>query len=421
MTDLKPRLAWLWVAAGFFFQALPAALRDEALPVALKNAAITDTRITQLTGFLGILVGIKIIWAPIIVRLGSPRRIVNTTQALIVASLGLLTLVAPQSFEQPYALIGILVALSFLSAGHDIALDGYYVASLHDNERSRLAGLLTAASKTGAVFAGPGLIWIAGWSAKSGNTPQHAWADALLVATLLGAASLMACSYALGREAAEDTLAPKPFVETLQKLFRDPRFPAVLLLILFYRTSEIHLGKILTLFAVAPTQTGGLGLNNQDYATLRIITAIGGLAVGGIIGSAIISRRGLTRSLVPMGICMHIPIIGIAWLATHTAQTQVVIGTLFFIEHVAYGAGVCALILAMMRLAAGPDAAVRYATLSTIGIGAVYLPGIWAGWLADKFGYANYFLLTLLLVPFGVWSAVRASKALEETTPLVKA
>ena len=420
MTNLKPRLAWLWVAAGFFFQALPAALRDEALPVALKNAAITDTRITQLTGFLGILVGIKIIWAPIIVRLGSPRRIVNTTQALIVASMGLLTLVAPQS-EQPYALIGLLVALSFLSAGHDIALDGYYVASLHDNERSRLAGLLTAASKTGAVFAGPGLIWIAGWSAKSGNTPQHAWADALLVATLLGAASLMACSYALGREAAEDTLAPKPFVETLQKLFRDPRFPAVLLLILFYRTSEIHLGKILTLFAVAPTQTGGLGLNNQDYATLRIITAIGGLAVGGIIGSAIISRRGLTRSLVPMGICMHIPIIGIAWLATHTAQTQVVIGTLFFIEHVAYGAGVCALILAMMRLAAGPDAAVRYATLSTIGIGAVYLPGIWAGWLADKFGYANYFLLTLLRVPFGVWSAVRASKALEETTPLVKA
>lgn len=118
---------------------------------------------------------------------------------------------------------------------------------------------------------------------------------------------------------------------------------------------------------------------------------------------------------------MHIPIIGIAWLATHTAQNQVVIGTLFFIEHVAYGAGVCALILAMMRLAAGPDAAVRYATLSTIGIGAVYLPGIWAGWLADKFGYANYFLLTLVLVPFGVWSAVRASRDLEEVTPSVKA
>ncbi len=30
MTDLKPRLAWLWVAAGFFFQALPAALRGRS-------------------------------------------------------------------------------------------------------------------------------------------------------------------------------------------------------------------------------------------------------------------------------------------------------------------------------------------------------------------------------------------------------
>jgi len=420
MPNLKARLAWLWVGAGFFFQALPAALRDEALPVALKNAGITDTRITQLTGVLGILVGIKIIWAPLVVRLGSPRRIINSTQALIVASLGLLTLVAPQSFEHPYILVGLLVALSFLSAGHDIALDGYYVAALQDAERSRFSGLLTAASKTGAVFAGPGLIWIAGWSAKAGNAPEHAWADALLLATLLGAASLIVCSFALGREPTNEALAPKPFTETLQSLFQDARFPSVLLLILFYRTSEIHLGKILMLFSVAPITAGGLGLNNQDYATLRIFTAIGGLAVGGILGSAIISRRGLTRSLVPLGICMHIPIIGIAWLATHITQNPIVIGSFFFVEHVAYGTGVCALLLAMMRLASGADAAVRYATLSTIGIGAVYLPGIWAGWLADKFGYAHYFLLTLLLVPLGVWSAIRASRALDDVTPSVK-
>jgi MFS family permease len=117
---------------------------------------------------------------------------------------------------------------------------------------------------------------------------------------------------------------------------------------------------------------------------------------------------------------MHIPIIGIAWLATHITQNPIVIGSFFFVEHVAYGTGVCALLLAMMRLASGADAAVRYATLSTIGIGAVYLPGIWAGWLADKFGYAHYFLLTLLLVPLGVWSAIRASRALDDVTPSVK-
>ncbi len=30
-----PRRAWLWVFAAYVFQAIPAAVRDEALPVAL--------------------------------------------------------------------------------------------------------------------------------------------------------------------------------------------------------------------------------------------------------------------------------------------------------------------------------------------------------------------------------------------------
>lgn len=414
MPEPKARLAWLWVGAGFLFQALPASLRDDALPVALKNAQVTDTHITQLTGLLGLLVGIKLLWAPVVVRLGCPRRVVGATQALIVGTMGLLTLVAPQANEHPFALLALLTALSLLSAGHDVALDGYYVSSLRDNERSRLSGVLTAASKIGSVLAGPGLIWIAGWSVKAGNSPSEAWADALLAATSAAGVAWLACSLAFGREPRSELPPTRPLAESIRGLISETRFPAIVALILLYRASEIHLARVLPLFA---TSASGLALDNQTYATLRLWTGVGGLALGGILGSAIISRTGLSRALLPLGLVMHLPILGIAWLATHPGQYLTTIGALFLLEHVAYGAGVCALLLAMMRLAEGPDAPVRYATLSTIAIGGAYLPGIWAGALADHFGYANYFLLTLILAPAGVWSAVRAKRALEDVSP----
>jgi hypothetical protein len=83
------------------------------------------------------------------------------------------------------------------------------------------------------------------------------------------------------------------------------------------------------------------------------------------------------------------------------------------VEHVAYGAGVCALLLSMMRLAEGAHAAVRYATLSTFALLAAYLPGMWAGSLAERLGYAGYFVLTLGLALPGVWSSIVARRALD--------
>ena len=56
----------------------------------------------------------------------------------------------------------------------------------------------------------------------------------------------------------------------------------------------------------------------------------------------------------------------------------------------ATGAGVCALLHAMMKFAAGPEAAVRYAALPTPALVANYLPGFRAGALAARAGPADF-------------------------------
>ena len=94
-----------------------------------------------------------------------------------------------------------------------------------------------------------------------------------------------------------------------------------------------------------------------------------------------------------------------AWLAANGSHDLRVIGSVFFVEYLAYGAGLCALLLAMMKLASGPGAAIRYAALSTFALLANYLPGLWAGSLSDTLGYAHYFLFALSLALPGILSA----------------
>ncbi len=408
------RRAWLWVTAAYLFQSIPAAVRDEALPVALKNSGYADKDITQAVAYLGLIFGFKILLAPLVAAF-RPRGFILVSELAISALLGGLALQVAAEHPSSPAIIACLILLSFVAAAHDFALDGYFVSALDDRSRATHSALLNFASKLGMVLAGPGLIWLAGRIMEYGPQSADAWSWALIaVATL---ALFAALTNALGLRAepaqvTDDRTVSERFQDMwsgLGALFRDPRLVAVLGLILFYRASEIHMARILPLFATS-SSPGGLALGNETYAIMRIATAVLGLALGGIVGSQVVARLGLGRSLLPLGIAMHLPLAGIAWLAADGSHNLWLIGTVFFVEYLAYGAGLCALILAMMKLASGPGAAVRYAALSTFALLANYLPGLWAGHLSDRLGYAHYFLFALSLALPGILSAWYAKR-----------
>lgn len=414
-TDATPsvRRVWWWVFGGFLFQSIPAAVRDEALPVALKNLGQQDAEITRWVAWLGLLVGIKILWAPLVGQIARPPRLVLGCQAAIILLL-LGVQIGLGRPEGPWAFIA-LALISIASACHDFALDGYYVASLADQPRAAYSGLLTFASKLGQVLAGPGLIWWAGhWHHAAGTPWAGAWQQALGDAVVLAAICFLINVYAFRHEPALPAGPKAGLRQTLADFFRDRRFLAVLGLICFYRASEIHLTRILPLFSMATPDAGGLGFDNQSFAVLRLVTAIGGLALGGLVGSQVVARLGVGRALLPLGVAMHLPLLGILWLAHHPDTSRLQVGLLYFGEYVAYGAGVCALLLAMMKFAAGPQAAVRYAALSTLALVANYLPGFWAGALAARLGYADYFAFALLLAIPGLAVTLWARRHFED-------
>ncbi|NBV55997.1 MAG: hypothetical protein EBR70_05375 [Verrucomicrobia bacterium] len=147
------RRVWWWVFGGFLFQSIPAAVRDEALPLALKDLGYKDGIITQIVATLGLLVGCKILFSPFVAGF-SPRRFIVLSELCIVTILGLLAYSLSVDQNTTIALIACLVLLSLFSAAHDFALDGYFVAALDDRSRAAHSGLLNFASKTGSALCG---------------------------------------------------------------------------------------------------------------------------------------------------------------------------------------------------------------------------------------------------------------------------
>ena len=417
-TPAIPRRAWLWVFAAYLFQSIPAAVRDEALPVALKDLGYPDARNTQVVAVFGLIVGFKILLSPLVAGFDS-RRFILASELGIAAVLGLLGAFLGAGEASMSGIIGCLIMLSLLAAAHDFALDGYFVAALDDQSRATHAGILNVATKVGVVLAGPGLVWLVGRVMDYGPQTADAWSWAMVAAALLALVTLGANAWGLAAEprtSSDQSTVKERFavmLAGLRSLWSDPRLYAVLGLILFYRASEVHMARIIPLFSKS-AENGGLGLDNETYAFLRTLSAVGGLALGGVIGSLVVARLGLARSLLPLGVIMHLPLAAFAWLAYDGTHDVRIIGAVFIVEYVAYGAGLCALILAMMKLAAGPGAAVRYAALSTFALLANYLPGLWAGELAEKLGYAQYFLFALSLAVTGLISAVVAKRHFTE-------
>ena len=367
----------------------------------------------------GLVVSCKILLSPLVAGF-NPRRFILASELCIAALLGLLAYHVGADQSSTNMIVGCLIFLSLFAAAHDFALDGFFVASLDDKSRATHSGILNVATKVGVVLAGPGLIWMVGRIMDFGAQTADAWSWALAAAGVLALLTVGANAWGLAAEpitAAETGTLRDRFREMLaglRSLLGDRRLLAVLALILFYRASEVHMAKIIPLFAKSNTG-GGLGLSNETYAVLRMLSAVGGLALGGVIGSLVVARLGLARALLPLGVTMHLPLVAFAWLAYDGTHNHWIIGGVFIVEYIVYGAGLCALILAMMKLASGPGAAVRYAALSTFALLANYLPGLWAGSLSDRLGYGYYFLFALSLAIPGILSAWFAKRYFEET------
>jgi PAT family beta-lactamase induction signal transducer AmpG len=125
--------------------------------------------------------------------------------------------------------------------------------------------------------------------------------------------------------------------------------------------------------------------------TGRLLATLGGAVLGGVIAT----RVGIFHALWSLGLVQLLSSVGYAAAATGAGKTPIAAAALF--ENFAAGLGTAAFLAFLMSVCERRYAATQFALLTAIFALSRWVAGLLSGLLAERLGFAAYFLLTFLM------------------------
>lgn len=402
-----------WVNTTYFAEGLPFMIARILSSLYFTQAGVRELYLGYIN-YLGLPWNLKFLWAPLIDGWGSKRGWQVATQALLGAlvlliawlSYGAAQSADPSGYLSWIALV--FVVMAFVAATNDIAIDGYYLEAIPSRaEQALLSGYRVLAYRLAMVFARSGLVGLVAWCAARGwgASPYMAWVPAFCVAGVV----LLGCSlfHAVWlpklppeRALSEDRAARgayRVFVDGFRSYLAQPRVGLVLAFIILYK-----LGDEVLFSMVTPFLTRELKITTEQYAWIAGIVGAGGTILGAMLGGWWINRVGLRRALWPLSILMNVNIWLYVWLSVAKPDPGewgglMAIAGIHGVEQVAAGLGSAALLVFLLSTCDKSYRATHYA----IGSAIMSIPGTIiggeAGWLVERIGYTNLYVLAFFL------------------------
>jgi PAT family beta-lactamase induction signal transducer AmpG len=371
--------------------------------VMYKNLGVSNEVLARVTSDLTLPWVLKPLWSPLIELLASQRRwIVATQGAMAIAMFAAAWFIPTNAF-----LVGTLACFWLIAIGsatHDIAADGFYMASMPDrSDQAWFVGIRSSFYRLSMVIGSGALVALAGFLAKSGRSQADAWSIVFMaVAAFLGAVALYHALF-LPTPARSTPQAKSvgevlvKFGETFVTFFQKPGIGLSLAYLLLYRIGEAPLVKLKAPFLLDERAVGGLGLSNEQVGLLDGTVGVVLLTIGGILGGIVVSRDGLRRWLVPMALCINLPHLLYVWLAFTQPESVLAIGAVVGFEQLMYGFGFAGYMLYMLQLARGEHQTAHYALCTGFMALGMMIPGRYAGRIQENIGYENFFLMVFAL------------------------
>lgn len=164
----------------------------------------------------------------------------------------------------------------------------------------------------------------------------------------------------------------------------------ILLLIGFYRVSDIVLGTIANVFYLEMGFTEGeIGRNAKLFGLIMTI-------IGGFIGGAMSLRYGVMRILLLGAILSAVTNLLFMWLAS-AGNDVVLLRLVIAADNLSAGIAVAAFIAYLSSLTNISFTAMQYAIFSSLMTLFPKLLGGYSGSIVDHVGYQNFFLITTLM------------------------
>jgi PAT family beta-lactamase induction signal transducer AmpG len=345
-----------------------------------------DIRTIGFFGLAGLPYTVKFLWAPLLDRylpplLGRRRGWIVIFQAALALAIGVMSLSEPA--RMPAALGAIAFIVVFLSASQDIVINAYCVDVLPADERALASAVTGFGFRSAAMFAGTVTVFLAAYIG---------WHIAYGIVAVLMATTILGTLWA--PEPLTPGLPPRTLaaavVLPLRDLLQRPGATGFLLLALLYKVGDAFALSLYSAFMIR-----GVHISLQELSIAGKLNMTISSMVGTALGGWVYLRWGLYRSLLTFGIAQALT--NLLYMALALAGNQlwlVIVAT--SVDNLAGGMGLAAFTAFLMAQCSIDFSATQYALLSAISaLPRVVMQPI-AGFVVDRIGWANFFVVTFL-------------------------
>lgn len=423
---------YTWIPTLYFAEGLPAAAATEVSLIFFNDFGMSDARIAFWTNFLGLvpLLFVKLLWSPVVDAFSTRRRWIVAMQGIMELLLTGAAFVCGSTASIPLLLL-ILFAVSFFSASHDVAADGFYLLALSSHDQALYSGVRSVFFRVAAITVSGGLVMLAGLLSDPraeaapimGKGPAWAWSLAA-AALLLGLTALWHGAVLPAPETDHaKTLDARTFFTGFARVFvtffQKKHVGTVLLFLLFYRLGEAQLGTVSKLFLLG---SDGLAVPKLEYGFLVGTLGVCMMLAGGVAAGVLTARFGMGRLLWPMALAINVPDVLYVLLALLRHTNMILVGTCVSLEQFGYGFGFAGYMMFMLWFAStSPDdcKTSHFALMTVFMIAGLRIPSMPSGWIADHLTqwlpcgadrYTLFFLWVLVCTIPGYWVTHLAKK-----------
>lgn len=400
------RNPWLWVTTTYFAEGIPYFIVNNISVIMFKKMGMSNADMALHTSLLYLPWLIKPFWSPFVDIIKSKRWWIVVTELAMVALFALLTITLPTRTGEELSLFRTTLLLfwitAFASATHDISVDGFYMLGLSGREQSLFVGIRSTFYRLANLFVQGGLVMLAGYfENRTGSIPQS-WRLTLLAISIIWA--LLSFYHLLILPMPQSDLSKnmrtasdifKDFGNSFATFFKKHMVWLGIAFMLLYRLPEAFALKIVPAFMVDGAEAGGLELSTAQYGLVNNTLGVVGIVTGGILGGIFIAKKGLRKSLWPMGLALALPCAVYLYMAINPSVPLWLVGACVLIEQFGYGFGFTAYMLYMMYLSDGEFKTSHYSLCTAFMAASMMLPGMFAGMLQESMGYPQYFGLVM--------------------------
>lgn len=251
------------------------------------------------------------LWAPFVDRTGSRSFGMRRSWFVPCTTMGAFAYMGMTLFEPTIENLAIVIALWTLKSAvmttQDIAIDGYMVENIHNEERPVAAGVLDIARNVGMFVSWVGIAWL---------YDVYGWTLAMLVASLL----LIACSL-------PGILRPEP-ARPRQFEHARPSLRSLLARRESYYIYPLCLGVAMAGGIIAtmyPTYLSDLGFRAAEVATMVGPATLVGTVIGASAASWYLSRYGYLKAFLLAAAMMALAVIPIIWMGSLEAPSYAIV------------------------------------------------------------------------------------------------